>query len=181
MQKGCRVVVQSGCLPRAATVPIMTICGILTFALGVWCYFCKTFPKTPKNGKKTFAIFFLQNSLLRNCFWLPEPKKSSVFFAVGLLFWGGGGALVLFILVLLKRTWATLDSGIAVHTSTSIQSGSVGLWDCSPQHRHADQQSSVRDDSCLSQNHFVDSPITVHLAHQMLKQFHRKQCESIQR
>ena len=81
----------------------------------------KKFCNSTQNRDKMFCFydFFLRDSVLRSCCWLTQSKNVLFlcFFCVLPPFFLGGG-YVSFSLVQLKRTWGTLDSGIAVHSYT---------------------------------------------------------------
>ena len=123
---------------QSSTVQIRKFCGILIFvlsALNFFLQFCKNVATAPERKENyiTVATFFCSIQFCRAVFgwiWLEFKFFSIfVFFAFGLLSFGGGGYGSL-ILVPLKRTWGTLDFGIAVHSYTGIPmwiSWTVGL------------------------------------------------------
>ena len=99
---------------QSHTAPILMIRSTLIFALGVLNFIFAN------------SQFFSAKFVLAELFVQSGPKKIyfCVFFLVfGLLFRG-----VLFALVLLKWTWGTLDSGIAVHASTSTRMWISWTW-----------------------------------------------------
>ena len=69
----------------------------------------QNFCHNTQNREIFFCDFFLPNSVLRSSFWLTESN---------FIYLGDYGS---FILVPLKRTWGTLDCGIALHPCTGIQ------------------------------------------------------------
>ena len=105
--------------------------------------------KAPQNGEKKYSAKFS----LVELFWVDLAEKCFLF---GILL----GRVFVFGLLLgaaLCHSFRCFRKGPGVPWTLGLQSippqahkcASVGLWDCSPQHRHADQQSSAPDDSCL--------------------------------
>ena len=118
---------------------MLMFCRRRIFALGVshLIFLWQIFATAPKMGKTyfTFAIFFLR-SCLRSCFWWTESKAFLFLRLLLRLASFFGGDYGPFILVPLKKTWGTLDFGIALMPVQSIPAqaykcGSAGLWDCS--------------------------------------------------
>ena len=117
LQHATQILVCCGMLRHASkpppTGPKNRCCGMLRDAstVGAW--------TAPKIGKKyfIFAICFLQNSVL-------QLSQKFFIFAFFFCVWpplGGGGGYVSFILVPLKRTRGTLDSGLqSIPTGTQV-------------------------------------------------------------
>ena len=107
----------------ATGVQILTFCGALIFSFGVLdVTYGNFFATAPKIGKTycISAIFSCGIQFYGAVFGWMKTKflYFCVFVLRGLLLRGDYGS---FILVPLKKTWGTLDPGIAVHSGTGTQ------------------------------------------------------------